>query len=133
MKNDLNNRGIKICRKHIGGLLGESLLQFLLKEEWIKRENEDFYITDNGWDELELIGVDTDILRSSENKNVKICTESDQGILYEHIGSSLGELFMNRMIEMGWISKKDETKFELTEKGLEGLESLGVKIKSYNF
>lgn len=133
MRNDSNNRDIQICRKHIGGLLGESLLQFFLKEEWIKREGEDFHITDNGWDELELIGVDTDSLKSSDSKNVKICTESEQGILYEHIGSSLGELFMNRLLDMGWISKKDETKFELTEKGLEGLESLGVRIKSYNF
>ena len=37
---------------------------------------------------------------------------------------------MERMIELEWIKKKNGKKFLLTEKGLTGLESMGVKLKT---
>jgi len=92
-------------------------------------ENE-YIITDKGWDELEIIGVDVDKLRSMKRKIVNICFESNHGILYEHIGSYLGTLIMDRMIELEWLKKQNGKIFQLTEKGLTGLESMGVKIKS---
>ena len=121
---------ISPCYDHIGGLLGESLLRFFLKEELIKRLDDDYNITDKGLEELEIIGIDLDKLHSNKRKNVNICIESNHGILYEHIGSYLGALLMERMFELGWLKRKDEKRFELTEKGLTGLEFLGVKIKA---
>jgi len=118
------------CYDHLGGLLGESLLRFFLKEKLIKRFDEDYIITDNGWEELEIIGIDIDKLRSDKRKIVKVCIESNHGILYEHIGSYLGALLMERIFELGWLKKKDEKRYELTDKGLTGLESLGVRIKT---
>jgi len=118
------------CYNHIGGLLGEALLRFFLKENLIKIFDNEYIITDKGWDELEIIGVDVDKLRSTKKKIVNICFESNHGILYEHLGSYLGDLLMRRMIELEWIKKKNEKIFLLTEKGLTGLESMGVKIKS---
>ena len=121
---------INPCCDHVGGLLGEALLRFFLKEKLIKRLDEDYIITENGWEELEIIGIDIDKLRSYKKKIVKICIESNHGILYEHIGSYLGSLLMERIFELGWIKKKDEKRYELTEKGLTGLETLGVRIKT---
>jgi len=118
------------CYDHVGGLLGEALLRFFLKEKLIKRLEEDYIITENGWEELEIIGIDIDKLRSYKRKIVKVCIESNHGILYEHIGSYLGTLLMERISELGWLKKKDEKRYELTEKGLTGLESLGVRIKT---
>lgn len=118
------------CYDHLGGLLGESLLRFFLKEKLIKRLDEDYIITDNGWEELEIIGIDVDKLRSDKRKIVKVCIESNHGILYEHIGSYLGALLMERIFELGWLKKKDEKRYEITDKGLTGLESLGVRIKT---
>lgn len=119
------------CYDHVGGLLGEALLRFFLKEKLIKRLDEDYIITDNGLGELEIIGIDIDKLRSDKRKIVKVCIESYHGILYEHIGSYLGALLMERIFELGWLRKKDEKRYELTEKGLTGLESLGVRIKTF--
>jgi len=118
------------CYDHIGGLLGEAFLKFFLKERLIRIFDDEYIITDKGWDELEIIGVDVDKLRSTKEKIVNICFESKHGILYEHLGSYLGNLLMNRMIELEWIKKNNGERLQLTEKGLTGLESIGVKIKS---
>ena len=124
---------ITSCNNHLGGLLGEALLRFFLKENLIKINGNDYTITQKGWDELEIIGIDVDKLRSANRTIVNICFESNHGILYEHLGSYLGNLLMERMIELNWIKKKTEKIFLLTEKGLNGLESMGVKIKTAAF
>ena len=121
---------VTTCYDHLGGLIGEALLRFFLKENLIKNFDNEYVITDKGWDELEIIGIDVDKLRSTKRKMVNICFESKHGILYEHIGSHLGNLLMERMIELQWLKKKDGNKFLLTEKGLLGLESIGIKIKT---
>lgn len=121
---------ITSCYNHVGGLLGEALLRFFLKENLIKIIENEYIITDKGWDELEIIGIDVDKLRSTKRKIVNICFESNHGILYEHLGSDLGNLLTERLIELEWIKKKNGKSFQLTEKGLTGLESMGVKIKS---
>ena len=118
-----------LCYGHVGGFLGEALLKFFLKEELIKRNEDDYFITDKGWDELELIGIDIDSLRSIKSKIVKVCVESNYGIIYEHIGSYLGAFLFDKMCELGWVEKKDDKHFEITEKGLIGLTSFGVEIK----
>ena len=121
---------ITSCYDHLGGLLGEALLRFFLKERLIRIFDDEYIITDKGWDELEIIGVDVDKLRLTKRKIVNICFESKHGILYEHLGSYLGNLLMERMIELEWLQKKNGKRFLLTVKGLTGLESMGVKIKS---
>ena len=121
---------ITFCYDHIGGFLGEALLKFFLKENFIKFFDNEYVITDKGWDELEIIGVDVNKLQSSKRKIVNICFENEHGILYEHLGSYLGNLLTERLIELEWIKKKNGKKFLLTEKGLTGLESMGIKLKS---
>jgi len=118
------------CNGHLGGILGEALLRFFLKEELIKMNGKEYFITQKGWDELEIIGIDIDKLRSAKKKIVNICFESNHGILYEHVGAYLGNLLMERMIELNWIQKKNEKLYQLTKKGFEGLESMGIKIKN---
>jgi len=118
------------CHDHIGGLLGEALLRFFLKENLIIILDNEYVITDKGWDELEIIGVDINKLRLTKSKAASVCFESSNGILYEHLGSTLGSLLMDRMVELEWLKKENGKRFQLTKKGLTGLESMGVKIKS---
>jgi len=133
MMNNINFEKIinlTTCNGHLGGLLGEALLRFFLKEELIKMNGRDYFITQKGWDELEIIGIDIDKLRQTKKNIVNICFESNHGILYEHVGAYLGNLLMDRMIELNWIQKKNEKLYLLTEKGFAGLESMGIKIKN---
>lgn len=107
-KNFEKRINITSCQDHLGGLLGEALLRFFLKEKLIKMNGNDYIITDKGWDELEIIGIDVDKLRSIKRKIVNICFENNHGIFYEHQGSYLGNLLMVRMIELDWLKKIDE-------------------------
>ena len=104
------NITVTTCYDHIGGLLGESILKFFLKENLIKMTDNDYIITEKGWDELEIIGINIDKIRSSKRKIVNICFESNYGILYEHLGSYLGNQIMQRMIELEWIKNIDGKK-----------------------
>lgn len=124
---------IDVCKEHIGGLLGEAILQFFLKEKLIMIDSNDEYkITDKGWEDLEMIGIDIDDLSHSNNKVVNICIERDNGILFEHIGSKLGSLIYKRFFELSWLIKDDDNKVILSKSGASGLTTLGIKIKRYN-
>src|SRR4030042_5520244 len=120
---------VESCYDHLGGILGEALFKFLLKEKWIENSDGEYNITDKGWEELEIIGLEVDILRNTKRKIVNICLQSNYGIFHEHIGAQLGSLLMELMIDLNWLEKKDEKRFELTGTGIFGLESLGVEIK----
>lgn len=124
---------INICKEHIGGLLGEAILQLFLKEKLIvKNDTDEYKITDKGWEDLEIIGININELNRENNKIVSICIEKDNGILFEHIGSKLGSLIHDRFFQMKWLLKVDDNKTVLSKKGILGLLSLGVKIKRYN-
>jgi predicted transcriptional regulator len=49
---------------------------------------------------------------------------------YGHLGGKTGEVLFTRLIELGWFEKIQEksTVYEITPKGLEELDSLGVKL-----
>jgi len=133
-ENFIKNFKVNVCRDHIGGLLGEAILKFFLKEKLIiKNENDLYDLTDRGFEDLELIGIDIEGLRFSNNKLINICIEKENGILFEHIGSELGSLIYERFFELKWLKKFDDEDVYLTKSGIEGLKSLGVRIKRYNF
>jgi len=135
MNKTINQKDIKIniCKNHLGGLLGEAILQFFLREKLIIRDHKDNYnITEKGWEDLEIVGLDINQLKYSDNKIIKICMESVNGILFEHIGSKLGLLIYEKFIELEWLKKIDDNRLMLTNRGILGLKSLGVKIKRYH-
>lgn len=122
---------ISSCYDHLGGILGEALFNFFIKEKWIQKDEKEISITENGWDELEILGLDIEKLCSTKRKVVTICIERYYGIFHEHTGGYLGTLLADWLVDSGWIVKKVEDNFSLTKKGLYGLESLGVDIKCF--
>ena len=67
---------IDSCNDHLGGILGEALFKFVLKEKWIENSDGEYNITNKGWEELEIIGLDVETLRNTKRKTVKICFET---------------------------------------------------------
>ena len=120
---------VTICNDHIGGSLGESIFHFFLRESLLQQSNNEYSISDKGWDELELIGVNINALQTSSRKKVSICVEKNFGIIYEHIGAHLGSLLLQRFLELAWIHQPSTAVYELSQDGLQGLQSMGVKIK----
>jgi len=131
--NELKGRKIVTpCYNHLGGILGEALFTFLVKEKWIQKDKNDidYNITQKGWEELEIFGIDIEKLRSTEKKIVTACIEQHYGIYHKHTGALLGSLITDLLIELGWIAKKQENQLKVTKKGLHGLNALGVNIKN---
>ncbi len=118
---------VNICNDHISGLLGEAILKFFLKDIWIEQNEKSYIITLKGWENLEIIGIDVNEL-SSNKINVDICAENKDGIFFEHIGSRLGSLIKEKLLELNWI-EHNYNKLILTETGENGLLSLGITIK----
>ncbi len=60
--------------------------------------------------------------KTTEKKQAKLC--------YEHIGGKLGSLLLERFIANGWLAKEAtaDKAFYITEKGVEGLTSLGIDL-----
>ena len=123
---------ITSCYDHFGGVLGEVLFNFLIKEKWIQKDEKEISITEKGWNELEILGIDVEKLQPPKTKVVTSCIERQYGIHHEHTGSYLGSLLADWLVDSGWIVKKGNDHLNLTKKGLHGLEALGVDIKSFN-
>jgi len=132
MSNQIYKRTIvESCYDHLGGILGEAIFKFLLKEKWIENIDGEYNLTDKGWNELEIMGLDVDTLRNTKRKIVNVCFQSNYGIFHEHIGAHLGSLMLRLMVDLNWLAKIDEKRYELTNTGVSGLESLGVETKKF--
>ena len=117
---------VESCYDHIGGILGEALFKYLLKEKWMENIDGGYNLTDKGWEELEIMGLDVDTLRNTKRKIVNVCFQSNYGIFHEHMGVNLGSLMLRLMVDLNWLVKIDEKRYEMTNTGVSGLESLGV-------
>ena len=122
---------ITSCYDHLGGILGEVLFNFLIREKWIQKDEKEISITEKGWDELEILGIDVEKLHSTKRKMVTSCIERQYGIYHEHTGAYLGSLLTDWLIDSRWVVKKENGNLGLTKKGLHGLKSLGVDIKNF--
>lgn len=130
-KDSTKRKIIKPCYDHISGIVGELLFDFLIKNKWIEKVNNgnEFNITENGWHELELLGIDMGKLKNTKRKVVSPCIERHHGIFIEHTGAHLGYLLSEWTFKKGWIIKNEDNQYLLTDKGLLGFESLGIDTK----
>ncbi|MCJ7572362.1 MAG: hypothetical protein MUO82_10900, partial [Candidatus Thermoplasmatota archaeon] len=73
MNNQIYKRNIvESCYDHLSGILGEALFKFLLKEKCIENSSGEYNITDKGWEELEIMGLDVDKLHNTKRKIVNV-------------------------------------------------------------
>ncbi len=49
---------------------------------------------------------------------------------YGHLGGELGEILFLKLVELEWIKLEEgkSTVYEITQKGLEGFEKMGIKV-----
>lgn len=61
MSENLNRKPVKLCYEHIGGKLGNLLLEQFIIKGWLAKENPSdkyFYITERGEVEFSKLGID---------------------------------------------------------------------------
>jgi ParB-like chromosome segregation protein Spo0J len=118
-----------VCYDHIGGALGESLYDALVRKAWLSAASGGLRVTVKGRRELAALGVPVDKLDSSARKPVNACVERHAGMFYAHIGSHLGSLVAAALVERGWLVRSGR-EFHITPSGRRGLRKLGVKLSS---
>jgi hypothetical protein len=118
-----------VCYDHIGGALGESLYDILVRKAWLRADRGGLRVTVKGRRELAALGVPVDKLDSSARKPVNACVERHAGMFYAHIGSHLGSLLAAALVERGWLERSGR-EFHITPSGRRGLRKLGVKLSS---
>jgi hypothetical protein len=116
-----------VCYDHIGGALGESLYDALVRKAWVRADNGELRVTVKGRRELSALGVPVDQLESGPRKQVNACVERHAGMFYAHIGSHLGSLLAAALVERGWL-KRSGREFHITPAGRRGFRKLGVKL-----
>ena len=77
------------------------------------------------------MGLDVDTLLNTKRKIVNVYFQSNYGIFHEHMGANLVSLMLRLMVDLNLLTKIDEKRYELTNTGVSGLESLGVEIKKF--
>jgi hypothetical protein len=117
-----------VCSDHIGGALGESLYDALVRKAWLSAESGELRVTVKGRRELGALGVPVDQLDSGRRKPVNACVERHAGMFYAHIGSHLGVLLAAALVERGWLERSGR-EFHITASGRRGLSRLGVQMR----
>ncbi len=118
-----------VCYDHIGGALGESLYDALVRKAWISSNSGELLVTPKGRRELISLGVPVEELDAAGRKQVNACVERHAGMFYAHIGSHLGSLLAAALVEQGWLERSGR-EFHITSTGRRGLRKLGVKFSS---
>jgi ParB-like chromosome segregation protein Spo0J len=118
-----------VCYDHIGGALGESLYDALVRKAWISSDRGELKVTPKGRRELAALGVPVEELDAAGRKQVNACVERHAGMFYAHIGSHLGSLLAAALVEQGWLERSGR-EFHITPSGRRGLRKLGVKYTS---
>jgi len=116
-----------VCYDHIGGALGESLYDALVRKGWIKADSGELRVTVKGRRELAALGVPMAELDSSGGKQVNACVERHAGMFYAHIGSHLGSLLAAALVEQGWLTRSGR-EFRVTPLGRSRFRKLGVRM-----
>lgn len=118
-----NTSGMKYCRtcyRHLAGKIGVAVADALLAHQWIKLENEDFVLTVVGQLFFENLGINVEELRAKKGKLIKACLDFSERRY--HLSGLLGEAFFNKMLELGWIRKTQNSRaIMITEIGKEEL------------
>ena len=116
-----------VCYDHIGGALGESLYDALVRKAWVSAEGGGLKVTPKGRREMAALGVPVEELDSGARKQVNACVERHAGMFYAHIGSHLGSLLAAALVERGWLERSGR-EFHITPMGRRGFRKLGVKM-----
>ena len=118
-----------VCYDHIGGALGESLYDALVRKAWVSAEGGGLKVTPKGRREMVALGVPVEELDSGARKPVNACVERHAGMFYAHIGSHLGSMLAAALVERGWLERSGR-EFHITPMGRRGFRKLGVKMSS---
>lgn len=114
-------RNARLCYDHIAGALGIKIAEALLRLNYVRLENDMFYITELGiYKLIELEIINSDLKKTENLWGIKCYDWSEKNY---HIAGKLGKVITSGLIELGWINKPSENRtVKVTEDGKKRLQ-----------
>ncbi|MFC4479856.1 ArsR/SmtB family transcription factor [Flavobacterium chungangensis] len=114
---------IKFCRTcydHLAGKIGVEITVKLIDEKYIVLDNKAFLVTDKGEQFFADFGIDVTVLKKQRRIFAKPCLDWSER--KHHFSGSLATAFLNKMFELDWIRRIDNSRAVLiTANGQKGL------------
>lgn len=118
-----NDSEIKFCRTcydHLAGKIGVEITVKLIEENYIVLDDKSFLVTDKGEQFFTDFGIDITILKKQRRIFAKPCLDWSER--KHHFLGSLATAFLNKMFELDWIRRIDNSRAILiTANGQKGL------------
>lgn len=118
-----NNSGVKYCRTcydHLAGKIGVEITEKLIEHEYIALDNKTFVVTEKGELFFASLGIDLEALKKQRRFFAKPCLDWSER--KHHFSGSLAAAFLNKMLELNWIRRIENSRAVLiTASGEKGL------------
>ncbi len=106
----------RMCYDHLAGELGIGITEALVKNGILRKEADSFALTRRGGDWFADLGIDVDTARALRRKFAATCLDWSER--RDHLGGSLGAALAERLVDLGWIARKRNSRaVSVTEAG----------------
>jgi DNA-binding transcriptional ArsR family regulator len=97
-------RRARMCYDHLAGELGIGLTDALVKQGFLRKEQDAFAVSRKGAAWFADLGVDLDAIRGRRRKFASQCLDWSER--RDHLGGALGAALAERLLDLGWIARK---------------------------
>lgn len=129
--NDKKPTGIKYCRTcydHLAGFVGVQLVETMEKKGYLKKDAKQYLVTKNGWEWLQLFGIEQKNYINIRRPITKQCLDWSER--RPHLAGQLGADLLQIMFKKKWFRKVQFSReLIVTAKGRQEIyELLGVAL-----
>lgn len=116
-------RSARVCYDHLAGDYGVRLFGFLKASDYLVGQNERLRLSPGGEDFIGKFGIRLEHLAGKRRPLCRPCLDWSERT--HHLGGLLGAAILERMIELNWLAKQDDTRaVEFTGKGKKAFAEL---------
>src|SRR5262245_13478138 len=109
-------RRARMCYDHLAGELGIGITEGLVKAGILRKEPDAFVLTKRGGEWFAELGIDVESARALRRKFAATCLDWSER--RDHLGGALGAALAERMVDLGWIARKRNSRaVTVTEAG----------------
>jgi len=113
----------RTCYDHLAGKLGVQLTESLLNAGFLKLEEKQFLITDEGTQFFTDFGLDLDDLKRKRRSFSHACLDWSERRY--HLAGALGKGMLTRFLSLGWVTRVPSIRaIKVTEKGRAGFKEV---------
>ncbi len=109
-------RKARVCYNHLAGELGVQMFDSLRSRNFIKDDEEDLFLTKEGYSFISDFGIDLNSAKKSKRPQCKSCL--DWSARRSHLAGTLGTDLLERFHQLGWTKRQIGTRvIAFTPKG----------------